>query len=150
MTWPASRLTTYAGPSGPTPGSQVKSVDLNAIQDQIILLTAWWNQVISPAGLGGGNHDNWAPTGIATANVVRVTSAGNINGLVAPAVAGKILVLANVGGTSFALDDENISNTAANRFKCPGAVSVTVPVGGAVVVWYDGTSSRWRVIATAI
>lgn len=36
MTWPLSRLTTYS--AGP-PGSQVKSADLNAIQDRLIQLS---------------------------------------------------------------------------------------------------------------
>ncbi len=53
MTWPATRLTTYA------PNSQVKSADLNAIQDSLIALYVSRTRKISGfegvvAELGGG------------------------------------------------------------------------------------------------
>lgn len=89
------------------------------------------------------DQDNWAPTGIATASVIRVTTdaSRNITGITT-GVDGRILVLLNVGANNFVLKDDTTS-TAANRFQLNGDVTVRADNGCAI--WYDATSSRWRV-----
>lgn len=104
--------------------------------------------VISPTALPGGNVDNWSPTGLSTARIIRMSGSGTLNGLVAQG-AGRVVTLINVGASSITLVDES-SNTAANRFLCPNATNITVTVQSSVTVWYDGTSSRWRVIAESV
>jgi len=83
--------------------------------------------------------------------VHRLTSSGNrsISGLVA---AGRRLVwLLNANataGSTITLVEESTSSAIANRFLMSGQGSITLKPGEAVPVWYDPTSSRWRVIAT--
>jgi hypothetical protein len=62
---------------------------------------------------------------------------------------GEVRVLTNVGTTAantLTIKDESSSSTAANRFSVPWNGDCIIPAEGSVVVFYDGTSSRWRVI----
>lgn len=105
------------------------------------------NQVISPAALASGATNNWAPTGLSTANVIRVTTdnAGStLNGLTAQA-ANTEIVLINIGPTgALTLAHAAGGSTEANRFALAGGTSSVIDVGGGARLWYDGTSSRWR------
>jgi hypothetical protein len=148
MTLPTSRNTTYAA------GSQVKSADLNDLQDQIIALAAGtigpvkWAVDISPAALGSDQND-WNPTSLSTAQVIRAsasTSGIDLTGLSGGAD-GRLLALVNVGTTyTLTLKDENASSSAANRFALGGYDLAINPTGAAILI-YDATSSRWRVLA---
>lgn len=95
----------------------------------------------------GGSTNNWNPTGLATANVIRLScsSAINITGLVAPATDGKILVVDNVGSTNTCtITAEDANSTAANRFAFDRPIAVRP--GRSVTVKYDLTAARWRLI----
>jgi hypothetical protein len=65
---------------------------------------------------------------------------------------GQVLLLLNVSSSfSFNVIDESdtvdgTSSTAANRFRLPGSTSQTIPANGGYVMWYDGTTDRWRMI----
>lgn len=90
--------------------------------------------------------------GLGQATVVRVSpsSAGlNITGIAAEAVSGdgnqpnRMLLLLNVHASNeFGLPGSDAGSAAANRFAWVGRVSV--PAGGAALLWRDGTSSLWR------
>ena len=101
--------------------------------------------VISPAQLVA-NTDNWSPTGLSTADVIRVSTdaSRNLTGIVAPASAWAI-VLENVGSFDLVLK-HNVTSTAANRFFCPNDSDVTLQKDSTVLLVYDLTSLRWRVI----
>jgi hypothetical protein len=78
----------------------------------------------------GGNQNNYGPTGFAEAQVVRLnpTIDVQITGFVAPSP---------VRGDS-----------AANRVLASG--NKDVEANEAVLIWYDTTSSRWRILSSAI
>jgi hypothetical protein len=60
---------------------------------------------------------------------------------------GEVRVLTNVGTTAantLTIKDQNASSTAANRFAVPWAGDLVIPSLGSVVVYYDGTTQRWR------
>lgn len=101
--------------------------------------------VISPAQLVA-NTDDWAPTGIATAGVVRLSTdaSRNLTGIVAPSDA-KSLLLVNIGSHDLVIKHD-VTSTAANRFYCPNNTDVTLRQNGWVECWYDTTSARWRVM----
>ena len=106
--------------------------------------------VISPTAFSG-NVNDYAPTGFATASVVRLT-AGNsgrsITGL-AGGAAGRRVTLINVTATSnqkFTLTHADSNSSAANRFACPSATNFIITNNGSAELWYDGTSSVWRVL----
>lgn len=102
--------------------------------------------VISPAQLVA-NTDNWSPTGLATADVIRVSTdaSRNLTGLVAPASGFQALVLANVGAFDLVLK-HNVTSTAANRLYCPNDADVTLQKDSVAILVYDLTTLRWRVI----
>lgn len=107
------------------------------------------DSIISPTALSG-NTDNWNPTGLANASLIRISSSAayNLTGIVAPS-GSKELLLVNVGTFTITLKDE-ITSTAANRFVCPGGVDVALVSRGSVRLWYDLTSTRWRPIGKSL
>jgi hypothetical protein len=96
-----------------------------------------------------GAQNDWAPTGIGTATVVRWNgaSAMTLSGITTGAD-GRVLLLMNVAtaaaNTITLVHD--LTSTAANRFYIPSATNYVIPRFGAVLLVYDSTSSRWRVM----
>lgn len=101
---------------------------------------------ISPAQLVAGT-DNWNPTGLSTARCIRLSTdaSRNLTGIVAQA-GGREIILSNIGTQDCVLVHDATS-TAANRFLCPGSANFTLNTNDSVIIRYDSTSSRWRVIA---
>lgn len=99
---------------------------------------------ISPTQLVA-NTDNWNPTGLSTANVIRIDVSGAINltGIVAQA-SGTMIVLYNRTASVISLIHDATS-TAANRFYCPGGIDFPLSARGSCWIRYDGTDSRWAV-----
>lgn len=104
-----------------------------------------FSNVISPAQITA-NTDNYAPTGLATASVLRLSTdaSRNLTGISAQP-AGTRLTICNVGAQDIVLVHDATS-TAANRFLCPGSANYTLNGNDSVDIWYDTTSARWRVI----
>lgn len=100
---------------------------------------------ISPTTLTA-NTDNWAPTDLATASVIRASTNASLNltGL-AGGIANRNIRLLNVGSNPLVLTHDATS-TAANRFLCPNGASFTLAANTGVDLMYDATSSRWRVV----
>lgn len=107
-----------------------------------------WNGVISPAQLTA-NTDDYNPTGLATCSTIRLSTdaSRNLTGIVAQQL-GTIIILNNVGSQDLVLKHD-VTSTAANRFYCPNSADFTIKPNGSATIRYDGTSSRWRVIATS-
>lgn len=99
---------------------------------------------VSPAQITA-NQDNYAPTGIATAATLRLSTdaSRNITGISASQVDGRELTIINVGAQNIVLMN-NVTSTAANRFLLNA--DLTILPEQAVMLVYDGTSSRWRKI----
>ncbi len=102
---------------------------------------------ISPTQLAANTND-WAPTSLSTATVIRASTdaSRNLTGLTGGAD-GRIIIMQNVGSFALVLKDENASSTAANRFALGGA-DVTLAANQACLLRYDSTSSRWRLIGS--
>jgi len=103
---------------------------------------------ITPTALSG-NVDNYAPTGFADAYWVRQDGGAadrSITGL-AGGVDGRIVVIENIGTTNTLVLVHDATSTAANRFFGPNSADHTIRTNGAAIVRYDGTSTRWRVLA---
>lgn len=102
--------------------------------------------IITPTILSA-NTDNWAPTSLSTARIIRLSTdaSRDITGITAGAT-GRRLLLCNVGAQNAVLKHDATS-TAANRFYCPGSADFTLNANDAVEIWYDITSARWRVLA---
>ncbi len=96
--------------------------------------------VITPAQITA-NQDNYNPSGLSTAAVLRLSSdaSRNITGMSGGA-AGRILILRNVGTFDIVLKNEVLS-TAVNRFSF--GVDRTLAAGRSIILQYDNTLSRW-------
>lgn len=97
---------------------------------------------VSPAQLTG-NQNNYNPTSLATASVLRLDSDASrtITGL-AGGADGRIITLLNVGANNIVLANASGSSTAANQFLF--GADATIAPNSAMVLIYDSTSSRWR------
>jgi hypothetical protein len=106
---------------------------------------------ISPPQITADQND-YAPTGHATASVIRISTDQNdrnITGL-AGGADGRIVLILNIGSFRFFLThDDGATSTAANRFLTADNGYAQIPQNGAALLVYDATSARWRVHVTA-
>ena len=101
--------------------------------------------VISPTTLSA-NANDYNPTGFATCNAVRqdATANRNVTGFAAQ-LNGFEFILFNISGSSLTIQNDNAGSTAANRVLTPNATNLVIRTQGSAVLWYDGTSARWRI-----
>lgn len=101
--------------------------------------------VISPTAILANTND-YAPTGIATANVLRLDSDGayDLTGLTGETT-GKAMLLINISAFTITLKHD-VTSTAAYRFLLPGNADYALLANEAVWLFYDATSARWRTI----
>lgn len=108
---------------------------------------------ISPSTLTGTQQNDYNPTGLSTASTLRLnaTTDTNISGIQGGAD-GRLLILHSIGTASVILLHD-ITSTAGNRFLLPdaagmvaGTASLYINPGESVLLQYDSTSSRWRVV----
>lgn len=99
-------------------------------------------KTISPAQLVANTND-WAPTGLATAGMIRVSTdaSRNLTGLTG-GTDGRIISIHNIGAQPLVLTDEGSGSAAANRFAL--LFDLTLSPDEVVNLQYDGTSLRWR------
>lgn len=106
--------------------------------------------IITPTTLSTTPNNNYNPTGLSTASVIRLTSSANveITGLQG-GTEGRIITLFNANTNSFYMDlrGENGLSTAANRFKFIDGYASTADCylnpNQSVTLQYSGTLSRW-------
>ena len=105
-----------------------------------------WLATLTPPQITGP-QDDWNPTGLAGAVILFVTSdaARIINGMQG-GTDGRVIWFANIGSFIVRLGHQIGTSGAANRFTCPNLVNYDIINGGGVMVAYDGTNSRWRVV----
>jgi hypothetical protein len=104
---------------------------------------------ISPSQLTA-NTNNWDPTGLADASVIRVSTdaSRDLTGIVPKSPDdGRILIIHNIGAQDLVLKDASGSSSAANRFALSG--DITLAGDDAVTLQYDTTSNRWRAIGSS-
>lgn len=103
------------------------------------------NGVTSPSQITA-NQNDYTYTGLNQSFIQRLNSdaSRDITGISAGA-SGEMKQLFNVGSFNIVLKNEDAGSTAANRFSI-GSDFTMVPGGGALI-WYDGTSSRWRIMS---
>lgn len=98
--------------------------------------------IITPTALAANTND-YAPTGLATASVIRLSSTGavNLTGLTGGAT-GRVVLIHNVGASTITLVDESVASTTTNRFAL--TANLALSADSVVLLQYDATSSRWR------
>jgi hypothetical protein len=100
---------------------------------------------ITPTALAGAT-DNWNPTGLSTASVIRISASApvNLTGIQAQ-TAGTEITLVNVGANTITLVNASTS-TAANQFQLKANISLAQ--WGSVRLRYDTTLSKWLCVGT--
>jgi len=119
----------------------ISDADLSGVTD---IQESWLlSGDISPAQITA-QADDYNPTGLSTASVLRLDTdaSRDITGLAGGANGRPVLIM-NVGANDIVLKDESASSTAANRFALNA--DITIAPDQTVGLWYDGTSSRWRI-----
>lgn len=102
--------------------------------------------VISP--VIAADQDDWNPTGLASARIIRVDGGGAaraITGIVAQS--GALVTLIAIGANAIDLFNESAGSSAANRIITATGATVSLATDDNATLWYDPTTSRWRIIA---
>ncbi len=100
---------------------------------------------ISPAQITADQND-YNPTGLSTTSVLRLSTdaSRNVTGL-AGGSDGRIVAMVNVGTNNLVLKDASAASSAANRFAF--GADLTLAAKQSVIVWYDATDQRWKLLA---
>lgn len=121
---------------------------------------AWNGSAWAPTTVGGGSpsvispsqitstQNDYAPTGWADATLVRLDGNSGfqkITGFSAE-TSGEVKVLTNIGSFCLYLAPEHTGSSAANRIA--HQEEVILWPGSSCQIFYDGTSSRWRVLTS--
>lgn len=105
----------------------------------------WGPDVISPSQITA-DQDDYAPTGWADAQIVRLDGDNGIRAITSMAAgySGEIKQLINVGSYPIYFPGEHPDGTAANRVDAEKDI-ILFPKKS-VQIYYDGTASRWRIL----
>ena len=105
----------------------------------------WGPDVISPSQITA-DQDDYAPTGWADAQIVRLDGDNGIRAITSMSAgySGEIKQLINVGSYPIYFPGEHPDGTAANRIDAPTDFILFPKLSARIM--YDGTSSRWRVL----
>lgn len=117
----------------------------------ITLPTSIGGATITPPTLSG-SVNNFAPTGVSTASVVRVSASSAVDvtgidasGLVGTAGGNRPMWM-NVGSFTITLKHASSSSLAANRIVGPGNSDYALLSGATVELARDTVSALWRVV----
>lgn len=78
--------------------------------------------------------------------VVRLTSSANIDITGIAAATDRDLILSNIGSNNITLKNQDAGSTAVNRIITQTGGDYTIIPGASARLWYDGTTTRWRVL----
>ena len=107
--------------------------------------------ILSPAQITS-NQTDYNPTGLASASHLRLsTDASRTIFTLLTGVAGRVLVITNIGTQNLVLSqDDGVTGVATARFLLPNGINLTMKAADSVTLYYDGTSSRWRVSGSGL
>lgn len=133
---------------GTAGGIQGSNVVIDDSDNLLLPATLGLSGDITPTALSASVND-YTPTGIQTASVIRLGSNGTyaITGIVAPTAYtdGRVLSIFNISAYALYLVPQSASSVAANRFNFIGRM--TIPAGQAVTLIYSSASSRWEALS---
>lgn len=131
---------------GTTKGVQGSNVSVDDAGNIALPANVSFTGIISPPQITA-TQNNYAPTGLANATVLRLDLNSNrtITGIDATGVVGgRVLIIENISSSTLQLSNESGSSTAANRFALGS--TLTIRAGEVCALIYDGTASRWRAL----
>jgi hypothetical protein len=158
-------------PSGPATfparadGQTIFAQHVQMLQDEIAAMQAgllstglqhalWGAQALTMTGVLTppqitADQNDYAPAGLATAFIVRLTSDAprSITGMLAQP-AGRVICLTCPNNFNLTLVNQSAASAATNRFLLPGGVNLVLPGGASAWFFYDTASALWRCIST--
>jgi hypothetical protein len=128
--------------------SAVQGFRVNAELVLAALLSIDDDGIQTIAAFGADQNNLAIATDVTVVRVSASTSGIDLTGIVAPGNAGQLLLLMNVGtAENIGITHDSGASTAANRILCAGGSSKTLNFGGCALLFYDGTSTRWRLLS---
>ncbi len=119
-----------------------------AIQDVIGYLTD--RKTGTPAALAAGDNDDYAIGAVVDFLRLAADGAGSaLTGLDSGRVARR-LVIVNISANTLTLEHEDTASSANNRIITATGAAITLAQNDMAELIYDDTSSRWRVMGTAV
>jgi hypothetical protein len=104
--------------------------------------------ILTPPALTA-NQNNYAPTGLDEATVLRIGLTGanrTITGFSEQATNVRKQLI-NISSTlSLILSHNDAASTAANRILCRNNANYTIQPNGSAQIWYDAATGMWRVL----
>ena len=90
--------------------------------------------------------NNYNPTGLSSANVLRLSSDGpkQISGIIAQESGVEIRII-NVGLSNITIVNSSALSDVENRFDI--GLNLIINLSTSCTIWYDITSARWRIIS---
>lgn len=139
-----------------TSGNLLKDTGVNAADFALVshthsfasltgLPSVFGEVILSPSQIVA-NQNDYSPTDLATANILRINSNAvnrQITGL-ATGAADRRIIITNVGAFDITLRHENAGSSAANRFTFSDSRAIILGPAKSIELYYDTTSSRWR------
>lgn len=100
--------------------------------------------VVTPAQFTSNKNDFDAGT---VFKFLRLSSdaSRDLTGIVAYTEDGGEVILVNVGSNNIVLKHQSASSSVQNRFLCTTGADITLSANQQAHLWYDSTTSRWRV-----
>lgn len=104
--------------------------------------------VNTPAAIAGANNDYGAlPSTVSVARISASAPGASVTGL-SGGVDGRLAIVTNIGSDSISLVHDSGASAASNRMLLPGATNLTLRQNDSVLMWWDTTSSRWRLASS--
>lgn len=137
--------TALAAPTGTSTTTAFTQTLLDDANAAAVIATLNADGVLTPSQITA-NQNDYNPTSLSTSHILRLSSDATriITGL-AGGVAGRVVILFNVGSFALHLANDDAGSAAANRIMV-GPNTMAIAPNESVRLWYDGTSSRWRVV----
>jgi hypothetical protein len=106
---------------------------------------------IAPAALAGGATNDYNPAGLATISTLNqdASAPSTLTGIAALPAGRELLLINTSAANTITLTNEDASSAPANRFALPNGSSLAIQPGGAVLLRYAGTATRWRAVASS-
>lgn len=131
-----------------TSGATIANIEVSGNESFVHGVYGFSSQLATPTQLAA-NTNNWALIANNAGQFYRISSdaARNVTGIVAPTNSSHAVSkrLVNIGAFNISFTYEDAASTAANRLITSSAGTIVLPPNGQLDIWYDYTSSRWRI-----
>lgn len=84
-----------------------------------------------------------------TNNYVRLSASSSLTGIVAPTGTKNIVLITNTSVGNLSIENESASSSASNRILTGTGATFVLPQDASVLLAYDVSSSRWRIIGVS-